>query len=177
MDDIVAEFEWDRSEYLHVLRFGSLPWLNRYPTIGPLVMLVGLEETILGRSSDATFLYFLGLTLIVYQVFLQWFIARRVWTKLWSANPSSRVIVRDDVVTVGTGVGETSLKWIAYPRSKEWRAYYFLKHSRLLVTLIIPKRGFKSPTDEARFRHVLREHTVAKLKNDVELDPSSPFSN
>jgi hypothetical protein len=173
VDDLVAEWDWDRSEYLHVLLFGSMPWISRYPTIGLLLILAGLEDTIFNNSSSAWFFYILGLVMILYQVIMNWFIARRLWAKLWGASPKATVIVRDELVTSITGLGETNLKWIAYPRSKEWNSYYFLKHNRLIVTLIIPKRGFKSPFEEARFRDILRENTAAKLKTDVDVPTSN----
>jgi hypothetical protein len=167
LEDLVANFEWDRPEYFHVLRFGSLPWISRYPTIGLLIILAAVEDTVINGSNGAQYLYAFGIVMILYQVIMNWFIARRVWVKLWGASPEATVIIGEDSVTSVTGLGETSFKWVAYPRSKEWKSYYFLKHNRLIVTLIIPKRGFATPNDEARFRQVLRERTATKLKSDV----------
>lgn len=173
MSSVTAEFEWDRSEFLHVQRFAAIPWINRLPVFGLIVIFAGVEEIYLGSWRDARLLFVVGVLLFVYQGWLLWLIPR-VWNRRFSAHPKIKVVTSESGVTSVSGDDEKRAKREEYRRSKEWSSYYFLKRNRLIVRLIVPKRGFVSPQDVSTFRTLLRSHTASTLARGASPELGAP---
>jgi hypothetical protein len=110
---------------------------------------------------------------ILYLMLSYWFLVG-VPSKTWRSgidiqDPIS-VMIDEDGVTTKASSSESKLSWKFFLYSREWSDYYFLMQSRRGLPKAIPKRGFKTKTDEARFRALLESRTEATLIPNRELD-------
>ena len=171
MSRVTVEYQWDRSEYLRVIRKAALPWIYRYQyLLGVFIICVGVILDIEGTGGTSLFIYVIGVAYAVYMFSIMRFATAKSWTKAVGIRGPITVEVTDDDVSTKSDAGDTRLNWAVFPKAKEWSEYYFLMRNRFFVTTIIPKRAFESPADEAIFRNLLRAHTSSKLIPNGPLD-------
>jgi len=54
MDEIRISYQWDRSEYLHVMRRAALPWIfRRKYLLGIFIFVCGVADNVWGGAAEA----------------------------------------------------------------------------------------------------------------------------
>jgi len=87
---------------------------------------------------------------------LMWF-----WDRKY--RNANRVTVGDKGMRIVRPDGETMLPWAAYKYYLENRLAFFVWNPAGSIWLMVPKRSFRSATDETRFRELLRSNLKASI--------------
>ena len=66
-------------------------------------------------------------------------------------------------ITLSAVHGASRVQWAFFLRAIETRDLYLLRYRRRFG-MIVPKRAFANPGDEARFRELVREHLPVKFR-------------
>jgi hypothetical protein len=169
--EVVTRFQWDQSEFMRVVRHGLLKRiLTRMYAVSALLLICAVFATSLHTPSAAVYLYFLSGFYLVMTVFYRQWLPGRMWKKGLGIQGPLEISVSERGVSTKSSAIETKANWEAYLFSEEWKGYYFLKRTKRFSTLTIPKRGFATKQDEARFRELLLTHTKAKLVEEPRND-------
>jgi YcxB-like protein len=160
MEEITADFQWDRAEYLRVARKAVLARLLRSMFLCSVGIIgVGVGAAIAGHAGLAEFLLGLGVIYVGMGFWMRLSIPTGTWRKKLELQSPIHLVFSDDGVTSKTIDTDSKMPWRTYPYSKEWSDYYLLKYSRRTVSRVVPKRAFHSPQDESSFRKLLASKT------------------
>lgn len=160
MEEIVADFQWDRAEYLRVSRKAILARLLRSMFLCSVgVIGVGFGTAIAGHAGLAEFLIGLGVIYVGMGFWMRLSLPGSTWKKKLELHSPIHLVFNDDGVISKTVDTDSKIPWRTYPYSKEWSDYYLLKYSQRTVSRVVPKRAFHSPQDESRFRQLLASKT------------------
>jgi hypothetical protein len=172
VDDVVVDFQWGRSEFLRLYRKRGLPRsFRRFYRAGLFTILCAILEQFLGADTAAWIFYILGASELTLGMCFIWYLPLSTWKKGKVVQGPRRLTFSNDRITVSTEVTDTSQSWELWPISEEWSDFYLLRRAKQSFPLTVPKRGFHSPEDQARFRQLLRTHTSCKLDQFALDDP------
>jgi len=113
---------------------------------------------------------FSSLIIVIGIIAHTWLIPIAGWTFKKGFREERTTTFSDDGIMVVTSTLTFQSKWSEYATSKETREFYILRPPWPIQFQAVRKRIFASESDEARFRALLRAHTVASLWTNPKLD-------
>jgi hypothetical protein len=172
VEEVTIEFQWARSEYLHVIGKGVMARTFRGMYLAVFACVIGGVGVVYsGHIDNGCFFIGLGIAYFGFGLWLRYSLPRRSWNNGLDVREPIRIRVGDDGVVTKASTSEGKVSWLSYPYSREWSDYYFLQRTkRSTPGKIIPKRAIKSPRDESSLRTMLKTHTKATLRPSIELD-------
>jgi hypothetical protein len=172
VEEVTIEFQWTRSEYLHVVGKGVVARQVRGTFLASFACAIGGVGVVYsGHLGNGFFFIGLGIAYFGLGLWLRYAIPRRGWNKGLDVRDPIRITFSDDGIATKASTSEGKVSWLSYPYSREWSDYYFLQRRRRAAPgKIIPKRAFKSPRDESSLRAMLKSHTKPNLRPSTDLD-------
>lgn len=93
-------------------------------------------------------------------------VPNRTWKRLDPDRGTTRFEFTEEDVHVRTDRTDAVNRWSVYSDTLETKDTYLLRIGDRRSYAVIPKRAFRSPQDEARFRMLVERHTVARLERE-----------
>jgi hypothetical protein len=161
-----VELQVTQHEFALLIRWllAHLPGLRWLAAL--MLMLLAAGATLIAIVSPWIGAVLVGLVGLQFALW-GWLIAttpRRAWMKRGAEAGANQVLeFSDQGVHVQTVNTDSMAKWPFYPKTIEHRGLYLLGVASGRAYRIVPARAFASSSDEEEFRHLVEEHTAAKL--------------
>jgi YcxB-like protein len=84
----------------------------------------------------------------------------RLWKRMAANRGPKTLDFSDDGVHVHTRDSDSVIRWPAYSESIEKEAVYLLRRDKRGAYTIVPKRAFRSSSEEWTFRSIAERHTT-----------------
>lgn len=166
---VTIEYELTREEVLSMVRWHlvHVARMRRLMLWVFIVAIWGLVLLLLGGSVNAVIGWiFIGFSLwmFAFHGLLYYFAPRLSWRN--SAADGTRALeFTDDGVHVRTRNSDATNRWSMYSKTLEMPQMYLLRHgTRKGTYTYVPKRAFRSPSDELTFRALAERHIASDSK-------------
>jgi hypothetical protein len=157
---VVVEFQLTEDEVVpglrrQLIRSGRLRLVF---AVGVFLILVG---ALLAGAQDASvggFFVFVGVFYIALISAAAILGPRRAWRRNPTLRGPQYIAFSADGIYARSTVAESRQQWRVYAAMIETERCYMLRLATRKAYVFVPKRAFKSPTDEAVFRHLVSLH-------------------
>jgi hypothetical protein len=166
-DSVVVEYELTRDEAIPFFRWQVSQAFRMRIVVVMMVMLAALGAVFLAfpRAPKVLGVAMIGLAVLELLGFgwLYVSVPARSWKKFEADRGSTTYEFTDESVRVHTKNTDAVNRWAAYSESIEHHEMYLLRVGKRRSYVVVPKRAFRSRTDETVFRSLAERHTVAHL--------------
>ena len=161
MDPVATHDQWERGEVFRATfrdpqaRFREVALVIAFILIAWGLSFGLMKSAVIG-----------AVCVIVYVFSFFVLIPMRLWSGKFPLRNEITTTVSDEGISMKSGSQSGNSSWSAYKRSKESKEFYFLLRRDRGTSMYFLKRSFANPSDEARFRELLRAHSTAMLSLD-----------
>jgi YcxB-like protein len=166
-DGIVAEFTLTQEEFVSVVSMNrrrrvTLAVIGLVGLVSSLfgAMIVGLPR---GRHMGEALLI-IGVYELAIAARGAWWAPTRAWRKSRLLHGRRTMVFTEGGVETRSALAEARFRWEVFGESRESRGLYLLGVSGRRGYAIVPRRAFRSVSDEIAFRQLLVRHTRSELR-------------
>ena len=156
---LCVSFRVSLREYVHAVRQLAvrLRWVQIFVAVIITVLVGGFAFALGGSVPLGTAFFAVG---ALYAGLLFWIVGvrpRRQYHRISDLSGDQTYCFSDDEVSWTFASGASHVKWSYFTGLIETKEMFLLRHPTRSLFSFVPKRAFKSPDDEARFRELARQ--------------------